>query len=53
VFDQLHFASSLLKAGADPYHPSADPDKPNAFEFAADKPWAVKMLKKWKQEDKA
>jgi len=50
VFGQQDLAIDLLEAGADPYCPSADLDKPDAFEFAADKPWAMTMLEKWKSK---
>ncbi|GGK36165.1 hypothetical protein GCM10008955_32640 [Deinococcus malanensis] len=44
AFDRPAFAEALLRRGADPYRPSTDLDRPDAFVFAQDHPWARALL---------
>ena len=54
VFDRPAHAELLLQSGADPWRPSADLDKPNAFDLSNDrsKDWAKALLNKYMNEQR-
>lgn len=47
VYDAPKLALFFLEKGADPLAPSGEFDKPNSWEYAEKKPWALKMLKEF------